>query len=105
LGSRLGTFFISLIYWSAPAYGVLIRLFDAMSGNPYKPADPATADLVILNAALQGGLPEWLVGLLVAGGMAAAFYAVSGLLQSGSAAFAYDIYPRLLHPSATETTN
>lgn len=97
-----GLFFISLIYWSAPAYGVLIRLFDAMSGNPYKPADPATADLVILNAALQGGLPEWLVGLLVAGGMAAAFYAVSGLLQSGSAAFAYDIYPRLLHPSATE---
>lgn len=97
-----GLFFISLIYWSAPAYGVLTRLLDAYSGTPFKPADPATADLVILHAAIQTGLPEWLVGLLAAGGMAAAFYAVSGLLQSGSAAFAYDIYPRLLRPAATE---
>lgn len=97
-----GLFFISLIYWSAPAYGVLNRLFDARFGNAFKAADPATADMVILHAATQGGLPEWLLGLLVAGGMAAAFYAVSGLLQNGSSAFAYDIYPRLLHPTATE---
>lgn len=97
-----GLYLISIIYWSAPAYGVLTRLLDARAGNTFRAGDPATADLVILHAATQGGLPEWLLGLLVAGGMAAAFYAVSGLLQSGSAAFAYDIYPRLLVPSATE---
>lgn len=101
-GVVLGLFFISLIYWSAPAYGVLTRLLDAYSGAPFKVADPATADMVIVYAATQAGLPEYLVGLLVAGGMAAAFYAISGLLQSGSATFAYDIYPRILRPNATE---
>lgn len=101
-GVVVGLFFISLIYWSAPAYGVLARLFDARSGNPYKIPDPSQADLVTLTAALQAGLPAWAVGLLVAGGMAAAFYAAAGLLQSGAAAFAYDIYPRLLKPTATD---
>jgi cation/acetate symporter len=98
-----GLFFISLIYWSAPAYGVLARLYDAKAGLAYKTPDPATADLVTLTAALQGGIPVWVVGLLVAGGLAAAFYAISGLLQNGAAAFAYDIYPRLMRPSATDS--
>lgn len=98
-----GLFFISLIYWSAPAYGVLARLYDAKAGLAYKAPDPATADLVTLTAALQGGIPVWVVGLLVAGGLAAAFYAISGLLQNGAAAFAYDIYPRLMRPSASDS--
>ncbi len=98
-----GLFFISLIYWSAPAYGVLARLFDAKAGLAYKAADPMTADLVTLSAAIQGGTPGWVVGLLVAGGMAASFYAASGLLQNGSSAFAYDIYPRLFRSSATDS--
>lgn len=98
-----GLFFISLIYWSAPAYGVLARLYDARAGLAFKTPDPMTADLVTLTAALQGGIPVWVVGMLVAGGLAAAFYAISGLLQGGAAAFAYDIYPRLLRPSATDS--
>lgn len=98
-----GLFFISLIYWSAPAYGVLARLFDARAGNAFKLPDPAQADLVTLTAVTQAGLPVWVVGLLVAGGMAAAFYAAGGLLQSGAAAFAYDIYPRLIRPGATDS--
>ncbi len=98
-----GLFFISLIYWSAPAYGVLARLFDARAGNPFKVPDTATADIVTLTAATQAGLPVWLIGLLVAGGMAASFYAAAGLLQSGAAAFAYDIYPRFVSSNATES--
>lgn len=98
-----GLFFISLIYWSAPAYGALARLYDARAGLTLQQPDPTMADLVTLSAALQGGVPVWVVGLLVAGGMAAAFYAVSGLLQTGAAAFAYDIYPRLLRPTATDS--
>jgi len=98
-----GLFFISLIYWSAPAYGVLARLFDARAGNAFKLPDPAAADLVTLTAVTQAGLPAWAVGLLVAGGMAAAFYAAGGLLQSGAAAFAYDIYPRFIRPGASDS--
>ena len=98
-----GLFFISLIYWSAPAYGVLARLADAKAGNAFKAPDPSTADLVTLTAAIQSGLPSWVIGLLVAGGMAAAFYAAAGLLQSGAAAFAYDIYPRFFSKNASDS--
>jgi cation/acetate symporter len=98
-----GLFFISLIYWSAPAYGVLARLFDARAGNTFKIPDPATADLVTLATATQAGLPVWVLGLLVAGGMAAAFYAAGGLLQSGAAAFAYDVYPRIINKNASDS--
>jgi len=95
-----GLFFIALIYWSAPAYGVLGRLFEARSGIPFS-ADPANADMVILTAVEHGGLPLWVIGLLVAGGMSAAFSTVAGMMLTGSA-FSYDIYPRLIRPGASE---
>ncbi|OGT98602.1 MAG: cation acetate symporter, partial [Geobacteraceae bacterium GWC2_48_7] len=66
-----GLFFIALIYWSAPAYGVLGRLFEARSGIPFS-TDPASADMIVLTAASYGGLPLWVAGLLAAGGMSAA---------------------------------
>ncbi|MBK5274734.1 MAG: cation acetate symporter [Desulfuromonadales bacterium] len=96
-----GLFFIALIYWSAPAYGVLGRLFEARGGIPFS-HDPAVADMVLVSAVSNGGLPLWVVGLLVAGGMSAAFSAVAGLLLTGSASFSYDIYPRLIRPAASE---
>lgn len=96
-----GLFFIALIYWSAPAYGVLGRLFEARGGMPFSP-DPATADMVIVSAVSNAGLPLWVVGLLVAGGMSAAFSTVAGLMLTGSASFSYDIYPRLIRPTASE---
>ena len=98
-----GLFFIALIYWSAPAYGVLARLFEARSGLPFTCDDLAAADMVVLSAARNGGLPLWVTGLLVAGGMSAAFSTVAGLMLTGSASFSYDIYPRLIRPQASET--
>lgn len=98
-----GLFFISLIYWSAPAYGVLARLFDARAGTVFKVPNPATADLVTLSAVTQAGLPPVVIGLLVAGGMAAAFYASSGLLQSGASVVAHDLYPRLIRRDVTDS--
>jgi cation/acetate symporter len=80
-----GLFFIALIYWSAPAYGVLGRLFEARSGIPFSP-DPAVADMVVISAVSNGGLPLWVIGLLL----------------TGSASFSYDIYPRLIRPAASE---
>ena len=96
-----GLFFIALIYWSAPAYGVLGRLFEARNGLPFA-ANPSTADTVILTAVTNAGLPVWVVGLLVAGGMSAAFSAAAGLMLTGAASFSYDIFPRLIKPNASE---
>ena len=96
-----GLFFIALIYWSAPAYGVLGRLFEARSGIPFS-TDPASADMIVLTAASYGGLPLWVAGLLAAGGMSAAFSTVAALLLTGSASFSYDIYPRLIRKNASE---
>jgi cation/acetate symporter len=59
--------------------------------------------MVVLSAVSNGGLPLWVVGLLAAGGMSAAFSSVSGLMLNGSASFSYDIYTRLIRPTASET--
>jgi cation/acetate symporter len=96
-----GLFFIALIYWSAPAYGVLARLFEAKNRVPFS-VDPAAVDMTILSAAANGGLPVWVTGLLIAGGMSAAFSTVAGLMLNGAASFSYDIYPRLIRPNASE---
>jgi len=97
-----GLFFIALIYWSAPAYGVLARLFEARNGLTLNAGGADAADMIVLSAAGLGGLPLWAVGLLAAGGMSAAFSTTAGLLITGSASFSYDIYPRLIRPDATE---
>lgn len=98
-----GLFFIALIYWSAPAYGVLARLFEARNGVMFNAGGADAADMIVLTAASAGGLPIWAVGLLAAGGMSAAFSTTAGLLMTGSASFSYDIYPRLIRPNASES--
>jgi cation/acetate symporter len=97
-----GLFFIALIYWSAPAYGVLARLFEARNGLTLNSGSADAADMIVLSAAGLGGLPLWAVGLLAAGGMSAAFSTTAGLMMTGSASFSFDIYPRLIRPNATE---
>ncbi len=97
-----GLFFIALIYWSAPAYGVLARLFEARGGLTLNSGGADAADMIVLSAAGLGGLPLWAVGLLAAGGMSAAFSTTAGLLMTGSASFSFDIYARLIRPNASE---
>lgn len=97
-----GLFFIALIYWSAPAYGILARLFEARAGLPFNAGNADAADMIVLSAAGLGGLPVWAIGLLAAGGMSAAFSTTSGLMMTGSASFSFDIYPRLIRPGASE---
>lgn len=97
-----GLFFIALIYWSAPAYGVLARLFEARNGITLNATGADAADMIVLSAAGLGAMPLWVVGVLAAGGLNAAFSASAGLLMTGSASFSYDIYPRLLRPGASE---
>jgi cation/acetate symporter len=97
-----GLFFIALIYWSAPAYGVLARLFEARNGLTLNAGGADAADMIVLSAAGLGGLPLWVVGILAAGGMSAAVSSTTGLLMNGSASFSFDIYPRLIRPNASE---
>jgi cation/acetate symporter len=98
-----GLFFIALIYWSAPAYAVFARLLEVRS---HMVPDPATAhriaDMVVIDTALKGGLPSWLVGILAAGAMSAAFFTVAGLLITGAASMSYDLYCRLIDQRASE---
>ncbi|MCG8401252.1 MAG: VC_2705 family sodium/solute symporter [Firmicutes bacterium] len=90
-----GLFFIGLLYWSAPAYAAFGKLLNPEGGK-------AVADIIILSASELAGLPVWFIGLLAAGAVSAAFSTVSGLLMAGSAAFAHDIYFRIIKPEATQ---
>lgn len=99
-----GLFFIALIYWSAPAYAVFGRLIEARNGIVL-PAEISRkmADVVVLRTALLGGLPLWVVGMLAAGAVSAAFFNVAGLLMTGAASVSHDIYFRIINPQASES--
>lgn len=93
-----GLFCIALVYWTAPAYAAFAK-FANLSGVA---GINIAADAIVVNAAELAGLPEWFAGFLAAGGVSAAFSTVGGLLMAGSAAFAHDIYFRVMNPNATE---
>lgn len=100
-----GLFFIALIYWSAPAYAVFARLLEARAGMTLPPEAAARmADIVVIKTAVMGGLSPWLVGILAAGAVSAAFFTTAGLLITGAASLSHDIYYRLINPRATEST-
>jgi len=100
-----GLFFIALIYWSAPAYAVFGRLLEAQQGQVLpEAAARSMADIVVLKTAVMAGLPGWLVGILAAGALSAAFFTVAGLLMTGAASISYDIYYSILNPRASEAS-
>ncbi|MGZ0747714.1 sodium:solute symporter family transporter [Haloparvum sp. AD34] len=105
-----GLFFILLLYWAAPAMAAFgVDLFakvneiapsavftgeQAMSGSE--------ADVIVVLAAQFANLPEWFVGLVAAGAMAAAIATTAGLFITASSAVAHDIYTELINPDATQ---
>ena len=100
-----GLFFIAIIYWSAPAYAVFGKLMEARSGQVLPPAAARSmADIIVLKTAVMAGLPGWLVGVLAAGALSAAFFTVAGLLMTGAASISFDIYYRIFHPFASESS-
>jgi cation/acetate symporter len=99
-----GLFFIALIYWSAPAYAIFGRLIEARNGIFLPPeVSYKMADIVVLRTALLGGIPLWIVGMLAAGAVSAAFFTVAGLLMTGASSVSYDIYYRIINSQATES--
>lgn len=59
-------------------------------------------DIIVLSTPEVAGLPPFIVGLVAAGGLAAALSTASGLLLVISSSVSHDIYYRLIHPGASE---
>ena len=59
-------------------------------------------DIIVLANAEIAGLPAWVVGIVVAGGLAAALSTASGLLLVIGSSFSHDIYKRFINKNASE---
>ncbi|NJP06858.1 MAG: cation acetate symporter [Chloroflexaceae bacterium] len=60
------------------------------------------ADIIVLSTPEVAGLPAIIIGLVAAGGLAAALSTASGLLLVISSSVSHDIYYRLIDPKADE---
>ena len=103
-----GLFFICLLYWSAPAMAAFgTDLYANNVGPVYETATSsgmtsAAADVIVVLAAQLSNLPPWFVGLIAAGGIAAAIATVAGLFIAGSSAISHDIYANIINEDATQ---
>lgn len=59
-------------------------------------------DIVVLSNPEIAGLPNWVVGLVAAGGLAAALSTAAGLLLVVSTAFAHDLVKRIIKPDLSD---
>ena len=91
-----GLFFISLVYWTAPAYSTFGKI---LSANP--DVGVLAKDAIVVYTAQLAGINSLIVGLLAAGAISAAFSTVSGLLVAGASAFSHDLYVRVVNPDST----
>ncbi|WP_181692828.1 cation acetate symporter [Natronomonas sp. LN261] len=100
-----GLFFICLLYLSAPAFAAFgTALYGSEIGAVY--GDPgmssAAGDVIVVLAAQLAGLPSWLVGIVAAGGIAAAVATTAGLFIAASSAISHDIYATIINEDATQ---
>ncbi|MFP4175424.1 MAG: sodium:solute symporter family transporter [Halobacteriales archaeon] len=100
-----GLFFICLLYWSAPAFAAFGTDLYAENIGPVYGEGGMTgeaADVIVVLAAQLSNLPTWFVGLVAAGGIAAAIATTAGLFIAGSSAISHDIYTNIINPDATQ---
>ncbi|GAA0648018.1 sodium:solute symporter family transporter [Salarchaeum japonicum] len=100
-----GLGFICLLYLSSPAFAAFgTDLYANQIGDVY--GDPgmtsAAGDVIVVLAAQLSNLPTWFVGLVAAGGIAAAIATIAGLFIAGSSAISHDIYANIINPDATQ---
>ncbi|RDI72558.1 sodium:solute symporter family transporter [Halopelagius longus] len=100
-----GLGFILLLYLSSPAFAAFgTDLYAENIGPVY--GDPgmtsAAGDVIVVLAAQLANLPTWFVGLVAAGGIAAAIATTAGLFIAGSSAIAHDIYVNIINEDATQ---
>ena len=101
-----GLGFIAVLYLSAPAFAAFGT--DLYANSEFGPTygDPgmsdAAADVIVVLAAQLANLPEWLVGFVAAGGIAAAVATTAGLFIAASSAISHDIYANIINEDATQ---
>lgn len=59
-------------------------------------------DIIVLSTPEVAGLPDWVIALVAAGGLAAALSTAAGLLLVISSSLAHDLYCRYVAPNASE---
>jgi len=92
-----GLFFICLLYLSAPAFAAFgVDLYGGVGMGT------AEADTIVVLAAQLAELPQWFVGFVAAGGIAAAIATTAGLFIAGSSAISHDIYANIIKEDATQ---
>ena len=105
-----GLFFICILYWGTAIYAVFGGiLYDESSlvatggeGEGFMHMSGEDADALVVLTTELAGLPEWLIGLVAAGAVAAALATTAGLFITASSAAAHDIYTNLYKPNATQ---
>ncbi|WP_438266767.1 VC_2705 family sodium/solute symporter [Haloarchaeobius salinus] len=100
-----GLFFICLLYLSAPAFAAFgTDLYANQVGEVYgaNGMSGAEGDVIVVLASQLANLPTWFVGLVAAGGIAAAIATTAGLFIAASSAAAHDIYTNIINPEATQ---
>ena len=100
-----GLGFILLLYLSAPAFAAFgTDLYSNRIADVYGPngMSGAEGDVIVVLAAQLANLPTWFVGLVAAGGIAAAIATTSGLFIAASSAAAHDLYTTIINPEATQ---
>ncbi|ELY70002.1 VC_2705 family sodium/solute symporter [Natrinema versiforme] len=100
-----GLFFICILYWSAPAFAAFgTDLYTQNVAPTY--GDPgmtsAASEVIVVLAVQLSALPDWFVGIVAAGGIAAAIATIAGLFIAGSSAISHDIYTNLINEDATQ---
>ena len=60
-------------------------------------------DIIVLSTPEVAQLAPWVIGLVAAGGLAAALSTASGLLLAMSSAVSHDLYYRIINPKASES--
>ncbi|ARS90401.1 solute symporter family protein [Natrarchaeobaculum aegyptiacum] len=99
-----GLFFICLLYWGTATYAAFGGLLyaDGPGDGSFMDMPGGDADSIVLLTAQLAELPEWLVGLVAAGAVAAALATTAGLFITASSAAAHDIYTNLYKENATQ---
>ncbi len=87
-----------------PVGGVHYRGEDGNSGGHINEVDPLNRDIMVLANPEIANLPGWVVGLVVAGGLAAALSTAAGLLMVISSAISHDLCRRTLFKNMSDGT-
>ncbi|MCL9815392.1 cation acetate symporter [Natronocalculus amylovorans] len=97
-----GLLFICLLYWGTAAYAAYGALLYEREVGPFTGMSGQEADALVVLTTQLANLPEWLVGLVAAGGVAAALATTAGLFITASSAAAHDIYTNLYKADASQ---